>query len=124
MRTAALALLLLPPLALAADAPPQFSSAAPLLLEGKGAVYALTLPEAAYRGIARRDLGDLRVLNGAGEVVPHALERVAAKEKTAGSALGLGFFPLTAAPGKAIGVADGQIRLVRSRDATARWHAN
>ena len=33
-------------------------------------------------------------------------------------------FAAIAAPGKAIGVADGQIRLVRSRDAAARWRAD
>ncbi len=116
MRTAAFALACLCPLALAADALPPFANSAPLALEGKGAVYALTLPEAAYRGIARRDLGDLRVLNGAGEVVPYALERVAPKEKTAGSVLGLAFFPLTVAPGKAI--EDLTLRVERRPDGT------
>ena len=100
MRTVALALLLCP-LAHAADAP-HFASSAPLTLQGKGAVYALTLPEAVYRGVARRDLGDLRVLNGAGEVVPHALERVAASEKVAGSSVALAFFPLAGAPGRPV----------------------
>jgi len=116
MKATALALLLLPPIALAADAPPLFANSAPLVLEGKGAVYALSLPESAYRGIARRDLGDLRVLNGAGEVVPYALERIAATEKTAGLTLGLGFFPLAAAPGKAID--DLTIRVERRPDGT------
>ena len=67
----------------AAQQLPFFANSAPLILEGKGAIYALTLPAEAYRGIARRDLADLRVLNGAGEVVPHALERQAATEKQA-----------------------------------------
>lgn len=116
MRAAVLALLLLSTIAFAADALPPFANSAPLVLEGKGAVYALTLPEAAYRGIARRDLGDLRVLNGAGEVVPYALERVAATEKTAGSTLGLGFFPLAAAPGQPID--DLNLRVERRPDGT------
>jgi hypothetical protein len=111
-----LLLLLLSRLSLGADAPPLFASSAPLSLEGKGAVYALTLPQAAYRGIARRDLGDLRVLNGAGEVVPYALERIAATEKTAGSTLNLGFFPLTAAPGRP--VEDLNLRVERRADGT------
>lgn len=38
--------------------------------------------------------------------------------------LGIVRFAAIAAPGKAIGVANGQIRLVRSRDAAARWHAD
>jgi hypothetical protein len=113
---AALLLLSLSTFALAADAPPRFANTATLSLEGKGAVYALTLPAAVYRGIARRDLGDLRVLNGAGEVVPYALERVAATEKTAGSTLKLGFFPLAAAPGRP--VEDLSLRVERRPDGT------
>jgi hypothetical protein len=116
MRTAVFALGLLCPLALAADAPPPFANSAPLALEGKGAVYALTLPAAAYRGIARRDLGDLRVLNGARELVPYALERVAASEKAAGAVHGLAFFALTAAPGRA--VEDLSLRVERRPDGT------
>jgi len=100
MRAFAFALLLSSG-ALAADAP-RATSSAPLEPQGKGAVYALTLPEAVYRGLARRDLGDLRVLNGAGEVVPHALERVAASEKVAGASLPLAFFPLAGAPGRPV----------------------
>jgi hypothetical protein len=81
---------------------PQFLHSAPLLLEGKGAIYALTLPGEVYRGIARRDLGDLRVLNGAGEVVPHALERQVGTEKKTGSSLPLAFFPLLGAAGRPV----------------------
>jgi hypothetical protein len=98
-----LLVLLACPAALAApEKLPQFLHSAPLLLEGKGAIYATILPAEVYRGIARRDLGDLRVLNGAGEVVPHALERQAGTEKKAGSSLSLAFFPLLGAGGRPV----------------------
>lgn len=103
MRLIATVALLACPLALAApEKRPQFAHAAPLLLEGQGAIYALTLPLEIYRGIARRDLGDLRVLNGAGEDVPHALERLAATEKKAGSSLELAFFPMLGPAGQSV----------------------
>lgn len=101
-RIALLALLALLscPLALAADKRPAFAHAAPLALEAGGAIYALTLAPEVYRGMARRDLGDLRVLNGAGEEVPHALERLAATETKAGSSVALAFFPVSAPAGR------------------------
>jgi len=52
-----------------------FAQASRLLLEGEGALYALSLPERVYAGVTRPDLGDLRVFNGAGAVVPHELTR-------------------------------------------------
>jgi hypothetical protein len=36
-------------------------------------VQQFTVPEAVYQGVTRADLGDLRVFNGGGIVVPHAL---------------------------------------------------
>ncbi len=50
-----------------------FAYAAQLQLEGHGAIYELALPEQVYAGVTRRDLGDLRVLNGANALVPHVL---------------------------------------------------
>jgi hypothetical protein len=102
----------------AAFAAPQFHHTAPLLLEGKGAIYATLLPAEVYRGIARRDLGDLRVLNGAGEVVPHALERQAATERKAGSSLPLAFFPLLGAAGRP--VEDLKLTVERKPDGTLK----
>jgi len=114
MRALVLALLL-PSIALAADAP-RATSAAPLEPQGRGAVYSLALPEAVYRGLSRRDLGDLRVLNGAGEVVPYALERAAASEKVAGTSLALAFFPLAGAPGRPVDELN--LRVERRADGT------
>lgn len=119
MKLIPLLALLACPAALSAPAKlPQFVHSAPLLLEGKGAIYASVLPAAVYRGIARRDLGDLRVLNGAGELVPHALERQAATEKKAGSSLALAFFPLLGSAGRP--VEDLKLSVERRPDGTLR----
>ena len=43
-----------------------------LEVDGDGAIYSLTLPEAVYHGLTRTDRGDLRVFNSQGVAVPHA----------------------------------------------------
>lgn len=45
---------------------------APVVADGAASHYRFALPPAAYRGASRRDLGDLRVFNAAGEPVPYA----------------------------------------------------
>ena len=50
-----------------------FAYAAQLALKGSGAVYRLSVPEQVCAGVARTDLGDLRVFNAAGAAVPHDL---------------------------------------------------
>ena len=45
---------------------------APVVLDGAASHYRLALASAVYRGAARRDLGDLRIFNAAGEPVPYA----------------------------------------------------
>ena len=61
--------------------PLEFSRSAELTLEGRGAIYSLDLPLEMYRGLERRDLGDLRVQNAAAESVPHALVRPPSSER-------------------------------------------
>lgn len=56
--------------------PADFTRQAPLTLDGSGPFYQLALPLPVYQGVTRADLGDLRVFNGKGEVVPHALQRM------------------------------------------------
>lgn len=95
---------------------PQFQHAAVLALEGQGAIYTLELPVEVYRGLARRDLGDLRVLNGAGEVVPHALLGSPASERKAAAPVAMNFFPLYGPAGQA--VEDIALRVERKPDGT------
>lgn len=98
----------------AAERLPEFGHAAEIVLEGKGAIYTVDLPVEVYRGIARRDLGDLRVLNGAGEVVPHALLRSPASESKPAAPIAMTFFPLYGPPGRPVN--DLALRVERKPD--------
>lgn len=71
--------------AVAADSPDDFAFAVPIDGVGNDALYRLVITPAVYKGATFTDLRDLRVFNGAGEVVPHAfrpLESVAAHQPT------------------------------------------
>ncbi|OHB25705.1 MAG: hypothetical protein A2X84_03490 [Desulfuromonadaceae bacterium GWC2_58_13] len=52
-----------------------FAFGAKLDVTGQQAFYQLELPLDLYQAVTRRDLGDIRVFNAAGQVVPHALRR-------------------------------------------------
>jgi hypothetical protein len=57
-------------------------------------LHEIEIPAAVYRAVTRADLGDVRVFNGQGEVVPHALRpRVIVKEQ-AGDMVRMPAFPL------------------------------
>jgi len=63
-------------------APPgaaDFAAGYYLQVDGKGAIYSVELPEDVYKTVTRNDLGDIRVFNGEGEVVPHTI-RVSREE--------------------------------------------
>ena len=55
--------------------PMDFAHAVPLQFEGQDALYQTTLPLSVYQNTVRSDLGDLRVFNAQGEVVPHMLQQ-------------------------------------------------
>jgi len=59
-----------------------------------GALWRLELPEAVYRGVTRADLGDLRVFNRAGDIVPHALRLPGMAVAAAPAPVAVPFFPL------------------------------
>jgi hypothetical protein len=61
--------------------------------------YAITLPAAVYQGVTRADLGDVRVFNGAGEVVPHAWRPRRIVSTEAAQPVALTLFPLKAQAG-------------------------
>lgn len=50
----------------------QFAHGAAISVDGADSHYRFPMPAAAYLGITRGDLGDLRVFNAAGEAVPYA----------------------------------------------------
>lgn len=66
-------MLLVPVAALAAPVTQDFARGLPLEVDEPATAYGLPLPDAVYRGVTRRDLGDLRVFDAQGRVVQHAL---------------------------------------------------
>jgi hypothetical protein len=77
-----------------AERPADFASGMTIQTDGQGALYEIEIPPAVYRGVTRADLGDLRVFNGAGEVVPHALRPRVLTVEQLGAAIPLPLFPL------------------------------
>jgi len=84
-------------------------------VEDTGA-YALTLPLAVYEKVVRSDLGDLRVFNGAGETVPHALRSLQKAEEPKQIRRAIPFFPLQGKPSPT--AADLSLRVSRHTDGT------
>lgn len=96
MNRSLIAILAVAALGARAEQPQDFARSAALGIDGKDALYEIVLPAAVYEGAARADLGDLRVFNGAGEVVPHAFRARVTEttEKQAPPAVNLALFPL------------------------------
>lgn len=67
-------LLLATGIATAAPAPQDFARYAPLQTQDAAALYRAALNADVYRHATEAGLGDMRVFNGQGEIVPHALE--------------------------------------------------
>lgn len=77
--------------------PQDFAYAVPLLFEGQDALYQATLPLGVYQNTVRGDLGDLRVFNAQGEVVPHMLRQPEHSSTSQPVLNKLAFFPLQGA---------------------------
>lgn len=88
---------------------------APVVLDGTASHYRLPLAAAVYRGAARRDLGDLRVFNAAGEPVPYAFAP-REPEPVTPVAQRVNLFPLYVDQEKTLDSA--QVRIERSRHGT------
>lgn len=80
-----------------AEKPADYAYGLKIDATGSEALYDVTLPPAVYQGVTRRDLGDVRVFNGAGEVVPHAWRPRRMEKSDAGATVPLTLFPLKAA---------------------------
>ncbi len=87
---------------MAAEQPTDFAYGAALEADGSEALYEVILPAALYRGVARSDLGDVRVFNGADEIVPYALRPRRTASADAPAPLALTLFPLKAQTGTSI----------------------
>jgi hypothetical protein len=98
-------IVLLPALA-AAEQPRDFAYGIALRTSGQSAFHQVEIPRAVYEGVAREDLGDVRVFNGAGEVVPHAFRPRVTTTRQARPSVALPLFPIqTDAPAGVGGVA-------------------
>ncbi|HVJ53298.1 MAG TPA: DUF3999 domain-containing protein [Aliidongia sp.] len=96
-RLALLALTLLPMRSIAADMPGAFAAGAPLVLEGAGPYYKLTLPVEAVLAAHFPDLRDLRIFDSRSETVPFALMRAPAATEETLTRDTVAWFPLYAA---------------------------
>ena len=79
----------------AAEQPKDFAYGLPINAPAGDAFYRLEVPSAVYGKTTRSDLGDLRVFNGADEVVPHAYLPQPPAERVRGTPVDLGLFALT-----------------------------
>jgi Protein of unknown function (DUF3999) len=95
-RIVALMLLAQSVIAGAAEQPQNFAYAIAIHADAQDALYEIDLPAAVYRGVTRSDLGDIRVFNGQGEVVPHAFRPRVASSIQKFVAVELPLFPLYA----------------------------
>jgi len=98
-----LAVLLLSPLVVTAQQermpkPDDFAYGMPLEVDGDGALYSFDLPTEVCRYSTRHDLGDLRIFNGYGEVVPHLLRVANNAPEPEPTPLDLPFFPIMETP--------------------------
>lgn len=80
--------------------PADFAFGLNLGLAPGGVIYSLDVPDQVYLGSARTDLGDLRLFNAQGEVLPHVLRRPQPPPAEPPGRQALPFFPLTAAKGE------------------------
>lgn len=96
----------------AAEKLSDFAWSLPIQADGSDDSYQFDLPSAVYRGITRRDAGDLRVFNAAGEVVPHGFHHQTSAQAAKPQPRALTPFPLKGIAAKGL---DGlHVRLERS----------
>jgi len=116
MKSFAIFLLLVQGVAGAAEGPQDFAFGMAIHADSNDALHEIEIPVAVYRGVMRSDLGDLRVFNGPGEVVPHALRpRVVITEQTE-AVVRLPVFPLY---GESMGkLQDLSVRVEKRADGT------
>ncbi len=62
--------------------------------EGQASLWQIRLPEDVYRKVIRPDLGDIRVFDASGQLMPHTLRRPDATEKKPPAPVTLPIFPL------------------------------
>jgi len=94
LAAAAVGLLLAPTSSFAALTPQDFAFGSQVTTPGESFAYRVPLPLAVYQGSVREDLGDIRVFNANGELVPFAFARPAAEKMVHRQSISLPLFPL------------------------------
>src|SRR5262245_45588287 len=74
--------------------PTDFAYGIPLQTDGQSSVYESQIPVDVYKGVLRADLGDLRIFNADGKVVPHVIASGGSTEEELTSSLNLNVFPI------------------------------
>jgi Predicted membrane protein (DUF2339)/Protein of unknown function (DUF3999) len=115
MKTLIAALLLVPALA-GAEQPRDFAYGIPIQISGQDALQQLELPRAVYEGVVHADLADLRVFNGAGEVVAYAFRPRVTSTKEKPSPTATVLFPIRS--DEPTGVEGVELHLERRGDRT------
>jgi hypothetical protein len=96
---AAACALMLPLPALSAERLADFAWSVPIELDAREGLHQLELDARVHQGIMRRDLGDIRVFNAAGESVPYAFAPAPHFPAASQGAIALPFFPVHAERG-------------------------
>ena len=100
----------------AAERAEDYAYGIPIHADVQAALQEIEIPAAVYRGVTRSDLGDLRVFNGQGDVVPHGLRPRAAAGVENVANVGLPVFPFYAQAG--VKGDDANVRVEKRRDGT------
>ncbi|MBU0728950.1 MAG: DUF3999 domain-containing protein [Proteobacteria bacterium] len=71
-----------------------FAYGYPLTVNGNGAICSLFLPEEIYGGVTRKDLGDIRLFNAGGDIIPHTIRRQQLESSKLSATENVPLFPL------------------------------
>lgn len=67
--------------------------------QGQASMWQTVLPEEIYQKVTRADLGDIRVFDASGQIMPHVLQTPAARKESPRAPAGLPLFPLYSSDG-------------------------
>jgi hypothetical protein len=98
----ACALVLPAPALTAAERLADFAWSVPIELDAREGLHQLELDARVHQGISRRDLGDIRIFNAAGESVPYAFAPAPHFPAASQGSIALPFFPVHAERGAAM----------------------
>jgi hypothetical protein len=95
-----------------------FANRAAIELNGTGPFHQVALPLAVYQGVQQSDLGDLRVFNAQGEVVPYALLRKESQSVSKRNEVSVPLFPIVVARNKSTESGDLSVEVRKNADGT------